>query len=189
MKLFENLAAFVLILVAGVQNAGGQGTAAPAPSQACAEFVGQFYNWYLAKETALMKENSRKMALEVALVEKKSSFSPGLVKALKEDLAASKKSPGEIVGLDFDPILDAQDLGERYLVGKVMPKGDHFLVEVFGIWGGKKNAKPDVVPELVFEKGHWIFVNFHYDSAGIPENENLLSVLQELKKSREKTAQ
>jgi hypothetical protein len=59
-------------------------------------------------------------------------------------------------------------------------------VEVFGFWNGKKNAKPDVVPELVFEKGRWIFVNFHYDSSGFPENENLVSVLQALKKSREK---
>ena len=55
-----------------------------------------------------------------------------------------------------------------------------------GVVGGKKSAKPDVVPELVFESGHWIFINFHYDGAGIPVNENLMSILQELKKSREK---
>jgi hypothetical protein len=60
------------------------------------------------------------------------------VKGLKEDLAASKKSPGEIVGLDFDPFLNAQDIAERYLVGKITPKGDHYWVEVFGVWGGRK---------------------------------------------------
>ena len=185
MKLSRSLTA-LLILFISAQSAMGQGAAAPAQSQACAEFVGQFYNWYLAKEDELMKGNSQKSALEVSLVEKKSSFSPGLVKALNEDLAASRKSPGEIVGLDFDPFLDAQDLGERYLVGKATPKDDHYWVEVFGVWGGKKSAKPDVVPELVLENGHWIFINFHYENTGIPVNENLVSILQELKKSREK---
>ena len=37
--------------------------------------------------------------------------------------AAYKKSPEEIVGLDFDPFLNAQDIAERYLVGKIIPKG------------------------------------------------------------------
>jgi hypothetical protein len=39
------------------------------------------------------------------------------------------------------------------LVGKITPKGDHYWVEVFGVWGGQKNSNPDVVPELAFENG------------------------------------
>jgi hypothetical protein len=156
----------------------------PSQPQDCGPFVQQFYNWYVAKENALMKSNSRESALEVTLREKRSSFSPELVKGLKEDLAASKKSPGEIVGLDFDPFLNAQDIAERYLVGKITPKEDHYWVEVFGVWNGQKNSNPDVVPELVFENGHWIFTNFHYGKTDIPVNENLLSVLEVLKKDR-----
>ena len=131
-----------------------------------------------------MKRNSRESALELALREKRSSFSPELVKGLKEDLAASKKSHGEIVGLDFDPFLNAQDIAERYLVGKITTKGDHYWIEVFGIFGGQKNSNPDVVPELAFENGQWIFTNFHYGKTDIPVNENLLSVLEVLKKDR-----
>jgi hypothetical protein len=135
-----------------------------------------------------MKSNSRESALEVTLREKRSSLSPELVKGLKEDLAASKKSPGEIVGLDFDPFLNAQDIAERYLVGNVTPKGDHYWVEVFGVWNGQKNSNPDVIPELAFENGHWIFINFHYGKTDIPVNENLVSILQVLKKDRQKSA-
>ena len=160
----------------------------PSQPQDCGPFVQQFYNWYVAKEHALMKSNSRESALEVTLREKRSSLSPELVKGLKEDLAASKKSPGEIVGLDFDPFLNAQDIAERYLVGKITPKGDRHWVEVFGVWNGQKHSNPDVVPELAFENGHWIFTNFHYGKTDIPVNENLISILEVLKKDREKKA-
>jgi hypothetical protein len=172
----------------GVGALQAQTPTTPSQPQDCGPFVQQFYNWYVAKENALMKRNSRESALEVTLREKRSSFSPELVKGLKEDLAASKKSPGEIVGLDFDPFLNAQDIAERYLVGKITPKGDHYWVEVFGVWGGQKNSNPDVVPELAFENGQWIFTNFHYGKTGSPVNENLVSVLQILKKDRRKKA-
>jgi hypothetical protein len=142
----------------------------------------------VATENALMKRNGLDSALRVTLRQKRSSFSPELVKGLKEDLKASEKSTAEIVGLDFDPFLNTQDIAERYLVGKITPKGDHYWVEVFGVWNGQKNSNPDVVPELAFEKGQWIFTNFHYGKTDIPVNENLLSVLQTLKKDRQETA-
>jgi Protein of unknown function (DUF3828) len=182
MKLSCLPALLVLLLAAPSLMAESKPT--PTPAQACAEFVGQFYSWYLAKEAALTKANSNKSALDVSISDKKSSFSPALVKALKEDMAAASKSPGEIVGLDFDPILNAQDVAERYLLGKVTAKDDHYFVEVFGVWGGKKSKKPDVVPELVQEKGQWVFDNFHYRNAEDAVNRNLLSVLEQLKKER-----
>jgi len=36
-------------------------------------------------------------------------------------------------------------------VGNITPKGNHYWVEVFGVWNGQKNSNPDVVPELAFE--------------------------------------
>jgi hypothetical protein len=49
--------------------------------------------------------------MEIVL-KSKYAFSPELASKLKEDLAAQEKSPGEIVGLDFDPFLNAQDVGD-----------------------------------------------------------------------------
>jgi hypothetical protein len=182
-KLSRTLIALILFSLS-VGPLQAQTPTTSSQSEDCGHFVQQFYNWYVAKENALMKSNGLGSALEVALREKRSSFSTELVKALKEDLAASKKSPAEIVGLDFDPFLNAQDIAERYLVGNVTPKGDHYWVEVFGVWNGEKNSNPDVVPELRFENGHWIFTNFHYGKTDIPVNENLISILEVLKKDR-----
>jgi len=187
MKLSRTFIALILFSF-GVGALQAQTPTTPLQPQDCGHFVQQFYDWYVAKEKALVKRNSLESALEVTLREKRSSFSPELVKGLKEDLAASKKSREEIVGLDFDPFLNAQDIAERYLVGQITPKGDHYLVEVFGVWGGQKKSNPDVVPELAFENGQWIFTNFHYGKTDIPVNENLLSVLQILKKDRRKNA-
>jgi hypothetical protein len=187
MKLSRTFIALILFCF-GVGALQVQSQTAPSQPSDCGPFVQQFYNWYLARQDVLMKRNNRESALEAALRERRSSFSPELVKGLKEDLAASKKSPGEIVGLDFDPFLNAQDIAERYIVGNVARKGDHYWVEVFGVWNGQKNSKPDVIPELALENGHWIFTNFHYGKTDIPVNENLISILEVLKKDRQKTA-
>jgi len=187
MKLYRTFIALILFSF-GVGALQAQTPTTSSQAQDCGHFVQQFYNWYAATENALMKRNSPGSALEVTLREKRSSFSPELVKGLKEDLAVFKKSGGEIVGLDFDPFLNAQDIAERYLVGKITQKGDHYWVEVFGVWNGQKNSNPDVVPELAFENGQWIFTNFHYGKTDIPVNENLISILEVLKKDRQKTA-
>lgn len=158
---------------------------AEAPSkeeQSCHEFVQSFYTWYAKLARQESKESSDSRALKL----KKTSFSAELASRLKEDADASAKVSNEIVGLDFDPFLNAQDIGERYTVGKVTKKGRNYLAEVYGSWNGKKSAKPDVTPELSNQGGHWIFENFHYQHTGGPENENLLSVLSTLKKDREK---
>ena len=60
------------------------------------------------------------------------------------------------------------------------------FVEVWGIWSGKKNAKPDVVPELSFKDGHWVFENFHYGKDDSGNESDLLIVLKGLKTERKK---
>ena len=97
MKLSRTFIALILFSF-GVGALQAQTLTTPSQPPDCGPFVQQFYNWYVAKENALMKRNSRQSALEVALQEKRSSFSPELVKGLKEDLAASKKSPGRSWG-------------------------------------------------------------------------------------------
>ncbi len=177
--------------------------AAPEAAAECSQFVQKFYDWYVAREKALSKANSQKDIMEVAMKEKRFAFSPELLKALQEDVAAARKDPDEFVGLDFDPILASQEEPERYAVGEVRTKGDSstlpqhspslvlsgsrqmlnvaYLVDVFGFLEGKKDAKPTVVAELISKNGQWIFTNFHYDK------DDLVSVLKQLKKDREQT--
>lgn len=169
-----------LVLVLFVFMGDGQAAVAAEPAKECGQFVQKFYNWYVAREKALTRANSHNDVMEVAMREKRSSFSPELLKALQEDVAAAHKDPGEIVGLDFDPILNSQEEPERYVVGEVHAKGDHYLVDVFDFLEGKKSAKPWVVPELVSKNGQWIFTDFHY------EKSNLVSVLEQLKRDRDK---
>lgn len=150
--------------------------AAASPAEACGQFVQEFYDWYLAKCKGA----------DNALLEKRSSFSPELVKALQEDLAASLKAAEPGVGLDFDPFLAAQDWADdlRCPVGEVRRKGDHYFVEVFT--SGEKDSEP-VVAELAWQNGKWVFTNFHYGQSGSHEDENLVSILRQLKKDREKS--
>lgn len=108
-------------------------------------------------------------------------LTPVLSRALQEDLAASKKSPDEIVGLDFDPYVNSQDPCDRYEVGNVTMHGtDHASVEVFAVCEGKRSPKPDVIADVVFANGRWQFENFEYPEA----HDNLLSVLKKLKQDR-----
>jgi hypothetical protein len=125
--------------------------------------------------------------LDEALKVKGSQFSAELLKELKADSAAQAKDPGEIVGLDFDPILSTNaEPHKGYVVGKAVPKGKTFWVEVYGVDGNKRTLQPVASPEVAYAKGRWQFVNFHYGVTKIPENENLLSILKVLRRDREK---
>lgn len=177
MKILKTLTLFfALILFSPTLQA--QGKTPQDLQKECKTFVQKFYDGYATKTNSL----------ELVLRDKKSDFTPQLYLALKEDTDAQSKVQGETVGLDFDPILAAQDVGDRYIVGNVTPKGGAYWVEVFGVWNGKKNTTPDVVPELVFQEGHWQFTNFHYQKSKFPENENLLSILKVLKANRQKSS-
>lgn len=185
----KNAAAPVTSSPAAAQAAkAAKNTVAKAPGgdlkKSCHDYVQRFYDYYIAgieKTEPLMPEQR-------ALNNKNYAFSPELRKRLKEDAEASAKSPGEIVGLDFDPFANCQDSPGRYVAAKVSSVGRSYLVDVYGIDGGKRSAQPAVTPELVYEKGKWVFVNFHYGKTNIPENENLLSVLKALAASRAQPA-
>ena len=137
-KALHTTLALVLLVITGPRQA----VIAAEPAEECRQFVQRFYDWYLARGKALTNKKSQKLVEEVALREKRSYFSPGLIKALQEDLAAERKSPGEIVGLDFDPFLNSQEAPERYVVGEVRAKDDHYLVDVFEIVEGKRIQSP-----------------------------------------------
>ncbi|HRF60201.1 MAG TPA: DUF3828 domain-containing protein [Fimbriimonadaceae bacterium] len=146
-------------------------------AKSCLKFVNDFYAGYLAS-------GKNADPLRLALKEKGSNFSKELVQRLNEDYRAAAKSPDEIVGLDFDPVLNGQDFADKYVATKVTKKGNRYLVEVFAVYGGKRDSKPAVIPELQRSGSRWVFMNFHYPDH--PKPDNLLNILKRLKADRDK---
>jgi hypothetical protein len=155
-------------------------TQAADDSSSCQAFVQKFYDWYVAKSK---NPTSADLALDTALRMRGDAFSAELCKRLKEDNAAAAKSPGEIVGLDFDPILNSQEESTPYKVEKVHVKGSSFLVDVYSVEGGKKSAEPTIQPELSHNNGKWQFVNFHYKVD--KKDDDLLNILKILRDERQ----
>lgn len=146
--------------------------------ESCRNFVGQFYNYYEPLEPGHTLEFT---SLGDA-VEKK-QFDPLLAQQLRVVLDTQAKS-GQTL-LDFDPIINGREPADRYVAGSVTRKGEHYLVEVYGVSDdGRKHDKPDVIAEVDSQNGEWTFVNFHYPNrADSAENENLLSMLTRILKS------
>ncbi len=170
-----------LMISFGASSIFAQGKTTQEIKQNCKKFVQGFYDWYVPSLT----EESKMPTPELAIQSRRAAFDVNLYKQLKADFDAQAKVSGEIVGLDFDPYLNAQDTSSKYVAGNVTAKKNGaYLVEVHSVTGGKRNPKPDVVPEVAFKNGKWQFVNFHYGKTDIPENENLISVLKVLRESR-----
>lgn len=182
------LCAMLILLLASV--AGAQIVDPPAPPAvilagkpegACLAFTQKFYVWYLA----LDQEPKQVPASVIALKQRRANFHSELLRLLAEDYAASAKVKDEIVGLDFDPIMNTQDPADHYLARKVTKRGKSYFVEVFGVIKGKRNGTPDVIPELVQSGKQWVFVNFHYPAVGKHQaKSDLLGVLKELRVDR-----
>jgi hypothetical protein len=138
-------------------------------------FVQDFYDWYAPKAAT----DTPGGAWEMAIKAKSSAFEPKLLQALREDVATQAKAAGELVGLDFDPLLDSQDPEGRYVVGNASRRGRIYLVSIYSVPKGKTPPKAAVVAELEVQNGRWRYINFLYSG-----NQNLLSILKALKKSR-----
>jgi Protein of unknown function (DUF3828) len=157
-----------------------QGQARPADrQQSCSAFVQGFYEWYLKKDAESFKKHLR--TSDVALKERPEVFDAELSRRLKEDSTAQDKVKDEIVGLDFDPVLGAQDTCSPYTFRKVTIEGDSCRVEVVDTCGASRD-KPDVVPELVHRSGQWVFVNFRYPQ--VDATDDLLTILRKLREER-----
>jgi hypothetical protein len=166
-----------LFFLLAASSSFAQGTLPQDAKKSCRDFVQGFYDWYVP----MALKHGRVRPADRALKYKGSAFSPELAQALREDSEAQAKVKGELVGLDFDPFLNSQDPSERYVVGNITPKHDRYWVEIYSLTSGKKSAKPDVAPELMFKDGRWIFVNFHYGESEHSEDENLVSTLKILR--------
>lgn len=166
-------------LLAGVLMASGSAAASePASESGSAQaFVQDFYTWYLKEE----KQEHDMDLSDFAVKTKPQLFSAAIIQGLKEDAAAQAKVPDEVVGLDFDPFLNAQDICEPYTTGKVTQSGTTYKVEVFDHCSDSKPGKPAVIAAVEKQGRAWVFVDFYYPGYG-----DLFSVLRSLKQEREK---
>jgi len=166
------------VLIAGLQMAPPGAVAASPDSKSAQAFVQDFYTWYGQEE-----KQEHGMALsDYAIKTKPQLFSAAIVQGLREDEAAQAKVPGEVVGLDFDPILNAQDDCGTYKAGKVKVVGAAYRVELFDHCSESKPARPAVIAAVEKRDGAWVFVDFIYPGSG-----DLFSELQALKKEREQS--
>ncbi|AHG92644.1 hypothetical protein J421_5109 (plasmid) [Gemmatirosa kalamazoonensis] len=141
---------------------GGLQAAAQPSRDATADSVGRvvqaFYTWY----TPLATASGAGPAWMRAIHERRTLFAPAIVAALRRDSVASARSPDEVVGLDGDPFLNAQDPCEHYVVRRARRAGDRFLVDVVGEGGCARHTRADVVVEVMRGASGWRLENFRY---------------------------
>ena len=155
-------------------------------AKSCTEFVQGFYDWYFDR---LNTERTRQLASpdDEVLTLKPQLFTSELRKMLHDDAIAASKNPGEIVGLDFDPFINAQDWEGKYWVDKVYIIDETCHANVWGLDAGKK---VDIVdPSLIRINNNWIFVDFFYPEY-YPANTgrkdaSLMGILTDLRVERE----
>jgi hypothetical protein len=145
--------------------------------------VQQFYAWYTGRTIEQDKAGSTGRSWDEVLRLRPQSLSPELLGLLKDDLAASKANPDEIVGLDWDPFLASPDPSSKFEVESAAVTNGHCSAQVNGIDHGRK--RETVMPELAQAGGAWVFVNFHYKGQP-PPDENLISTLKLLRDERKK---
>lgn len=148
-----------------------------ADEQSCRRFVQDFYDWYVPIT------NSRDDRFTVMLRPRRESFDPKLWQMLAtEDEAQSHAD--EIVGLDFDPIVNCQDPSPQFKALSVSISDNHCRALVIGFNQGVREER--VIPELVYSGRRWTFVNFHYrfEISGKWKDSDLIEILKDLQKSR-----
>ena len=170
---------FTLSALTAVLLACGRSSSAPTTDRELADataFVRGFYGWYLpAAGTG--------QGLKRAISDSAALFAPDLVRALEADGEAQAKNPNEVVGLDGDPFLDAQDFCERYDVGTARRAGNDILVDVYARCSGDTTSAPRIAARVRRNGQGWSFVNFQYPQRG----SDLLKDLDELRRQRDST--
>ncbi len=168
MRRVTGLLALSICVLAPARALAAQGTAA---ADSALRVVQAFYSWYVP----MAAEDADDPAWMRAIRERGALFSRELIDGLRADSVARAKDPDEVVGLDGDPFLDAQDPCDSYHVRRARPSGDNWLVEVLGSGGCETHNTPDVVVEVARRDGRWVFVNFRDPG---PPPRDLLGTLQ-----------
>ncbi|MBZ5696113.1 MAG: YbjP/YqhG family protein [Acidobacteriia bacterium] len=161
----------LIFLLAPCQPLRAQTGNAQPSEESCRDFVQQFYDWYV-------KVGMPPKSDPLDLTLKSHWLSPELARQLK--VVKNAEAKDKVVWLDADPVLNSQAPADKYAAGRVTRSGDHYLVEVRPT-DDTDNA--NIVPELAFQSGTWVLVNFHYPNfSESPRNENLLAMLKDILK-------
>lgn len=173
---------FALSMLAPAAHGQTEQLATRPDANSCRAFVQDFYDWYVPITS------SRDDRFTVMLRPRKSSFGPKLWQMLAADDEAQSHA-NEIVGLDFDPILNSQDPSPKFIVKSATVKSDRCDAVVVGVIQGTEEEH--VMPELIHSSGRWIFVNFHYQSvvAGkLKDSGDLVQALRDWARERARLA-
>lgn len=141
----------------------------------CRHFTESFLSWYVP----LALSDGREPASMIALRHKPEVFSEEIRKSLEEDRKAQEQST-DIVGIDYDPFLSAQDPAEKYEVGKVTVEDGKCLADIKATGDAKRDW--DVRAEAKQTGGVWRFTNYHYNTDVMPKD--LLSILRDHRSAR-----
>jgi hypothetical protein len=150
------------------------------PEDPVRKFARDFYRWYVP----IAFKGNKVPAFGIAIKQRPSSFSPQLLKALRDDAEAQAKAIGEMVGLDFDPFLNSQDPSNHYVIGQIKLKNDGSWVDIHTSKSEKTHAKSSVIAVVNQSGGHWFFTNFRF-----PNDGDILETLQILKQDRQQSSQ
>ncbi len=146
--------------------------ATDSAAEAGAAFTQAFYDWYAEHHTSL--EDAVRLRPEV--------FAPGLLRALQADIAAARRNPGEVVGLDWDPFTGSQDPCLPMKVDLVTRRADTLLVMMRGQCTDQPSrSSPDAIPELLPSGRGWTFVDIRHGA----DRGTLLQDLAQLRASRD----
>lgn len=173
----RRIAVLLLVCVAGAARVSAQNGAGGAGEASCRQFTQAFYNWYVQK-VAESDHGVKADPLLEALEYKGHPFASELAGKIRAVTAKQKKLYKVL--LDFDPILNTNVPAKQYVVRRVTQKNGHYRAEIYAL-GDAAHPQPydgpQVIVEMSYSQGRWVFVNFHYPGSPYPESENLLSIL------------
>jgi hypothetical protein len=188
----RQLAAWILMLAAFALNGcrnhpvpdrnNWQSTTEQSEAQSCRQFVQNFYNSYFDKLNTADANKSALPAEHQVIQQKPTVLAPELSQALAADRQAQNKEPDDIVGLDFDPFIGAQDWEGKYWVNSVNLAEGVCRASVWGTDAGKK--KEMVNPVLTKLGNNWVFVDFFYPEGRQHGDASLMGNLTDLRMQR-----
>lgn len=155
-------AGWMLAVAALVQ--GCRAAATPAPSHATA-VVDSLYRDHFGHEQSWAETYRRQRAL----------FAPELAALLDADDRAAAANADEVVGLDFDPLTDAQEMMTRFRVAPILHEGARATV---GVELLLDTTRTNVRVDLSRSGARWRITNLRY------QHGNLVSLLLRLAADR-----
>ncbi|HSU17207.1 DUF3828 domain-containing protein [Longimicrobium sp.] len=157
-----SITASLLALAVAAQACGAGANAAPPDPTAV---VTTLYRDHFAHEQNWDRTYKRQRAL----------FAPDLAALIDADIRAAEANADEIVGLDFDPLTNAQDEMTAFQVGPATRGGASATV---GVVVRQDSARTNLRVRLARSDAGWRVTNIHY-----PEGD-LVSILRQLAAGR-----